>query len=193
MYSERIKIPFYQCEETGKMTISSLINDFILVAENEFVGGDFDDVSFEKQNLGWVIIDYDLWFGELPRMGDTIKISTKVVAFNNAFVYRQFFVENEKGKVTVAGMSSFIIMDLKKRKIKLIPKDFGESVKSTRIKHSIRFDKINSKNAVKNGHVIEISFFDIDSNKHVNNTRYIDWMENDLGRDFLLTDRKSVV
>lgn len=175
IFTETHEIPYYECDVTGHLTIPMILNIVIKTSEaqSNSLGRGTDYLA--ERGLGWVITQHEMTVTKLPKVGDKIQVSTKATSYNKFFCYRDFWIRNELGEECVHIQSTFIIMDLEKRKLTSVPDEviipFG-CEKSLKIKRGEKF-ALPEPMLTKD---YRIRFTDIDSNQHVNNTKYLDWM-----------------
>ena len=86
--------------------------------------------------------------------------------------------------------ATFVFMNLEKRRLMSIPKQLIEPFDSPEQKRLPRLANpatITSDDPASKEY--QVRYFDIDVNHHVNNARYLDWLLDPLGGEFLRTHR----
>lgn len=106
--------------------------------------------------------------------------------YNKFFCYRNFWIHDEQGEELVKIESVFVLMDFVNRKMSSVNEEIIAPFESEKIKKIKRQEKIEK---VEAGFMLpyRVRFYDIDSNQHVNNTMYFNWIIDVLGYDFLTT------
>ncbi|WP_251547479.1 acyl-[acyl-carrier-protein] thioesterase [Limosilactobacillus caecicola] len=189
LFSMAHEVNYYECDPSGRISLSSLIALMILASEkqNKTLGVD-EDIT-RSLGGGWVIIDYEAHFDQpLPRDKEQIDLQTKLLGYNKFFAVRQLLVRNAQGELIGSVNGLFIYMDLQKRKMARIPEEIMAPYELDAV---LKLPKVQRPDHVEweadwNGHEYRVRYFDIDINGHVNNARYFDWMLDTLNHQFLL-------
>lgn len=166
-----------------------LVNILMLTSQDQSIELGLTEEKLNEKGYGWVITQHILKIERLPVYGENIRIFTRADSYNRYFCYRDFWIENEKGTVIVKMHSIFVLMDQKKRKIARLLPEFIEPYKSeytTKIER-VPDPKIDETSQLISEKNYRVRFMDIDSNQHVNNVHYFDWMIDGLDENFLLT------
>lgn len=191
-YTHAHTIKFYECDTTGELTLPMVLNIVIQASEaqSEQLGRAEDYVH--RLGYGWVITEHELTVTELPRVNQTINVSTEARYHNKYFCYRHFWLHDESGNELVHIISTFVLMDMTSRKMVSVPNELIEpfaSEKITKIRRGMRFPTFSQPDE----QAYKVRYLDIDSNQHVNNSKYLDWMVDGLGWDWLTQYRASKV
>ncbi|MFT9410937.1 acyl-[acyl-carrier-protein] thioesterase, partial [Liquorilactobacillus hordei] len=189
IFSEPHKILFYETDRTRRTTIGMLVNILMLTSQDQSIELGLTEEKLNEKGYGWVITQHILKIERLPVYGENIRIFTRADSYNRYFCYRDFWIEDEKGTVIVKMHSIFVLMDQKKRKIARLLPEFIEPYKSeytTKIER-VPDPKIDETSQLISEKNYRVRFMDIDSNQHVNNVHYFDWMIDGLDENFLLT------
>ncbi|HAT54695.1 MAG TPA: acyl-ACP thioesterase [Lactobacillus sp.] len=186
-YEETHKIEYYETDLTGKATLSMLINMLVLVsydqADHFGVGTDY----MLDQGYGWVIAQYEMTIKRFPRDHEKVHLITEATSNNRYFAYRQFFLKDEQGNELVHIDTICVVMDLAARKMVAIPNDAVAPYHSEVVKRIPRLTRpttIDDSEATTRKDY-RVRYFDLDTNHHVNNSHYFDWMMDALGEEFL--------
>ncbi|WP_369346869.1 acyl-[acyl-carrier-protein] thioesterase [Apilactobacillus ozensis] len=106
----------------------------------------------------------------------------------NFFAYREFWIRDNQGNVCVHMTSRWVVMDYETRKMTKIPHEIVEpyhAEKVVNIPKLPRPAKINETTEKVISQSYRVRYLDIDSNQHVNNAHYLDWMVDVLSPEFL--------
>ncbi|WP_181189696.1 acyl-[acyl-carrier-protein] thioesterase [Bombilactobacillus bombi] len=185
-YTETQVVPFYNTNATGNMNISALLNEMLLVSEHQLHAAQIDSQQMVERGIGWVVTKYHLEVQRMPRLNDQIKIITQADSYNKFFCYRSFRVLDHNNQELLSLLSNWVMMDIQKRKMIPIVPEVMEKIEcpySTDIAHFPRVPRFKFQEPTRE---YQTRFFDIDVNGHVNNSIYLDWMLDPLGRDFLM-------
>ncbi|NUG66778.1 acyl-ACP thioesterase [Lactobacillus mellis] len=185
-YQETKVIPFYSTNATSEINISALFNEMLLVSEHQLHAVGIDSQQMVAQGIGWVVTKYHLEIARLPRINEKVTIVTEANSYNKFFCYRTFTLYDSQGQQLLHLLSNWVMMDIKKRSmIEVIP----ETMAKIGCEYSTdiwRFPRIQRFKYSQSPQIYRTRFFDIDVNGHVNNSIYLDWMLDSLGKDFLM-------
>ena len=185
-YSIKHEIAYYECDINQQMTLPALIQVMIKASEEQSDHLNRGSSYVNQLNLGWVITNYEIKVNRLPKLGEIITFATLATSYNKFFCYRDFYIEDELGNRLVTVSSVFVLMDLTTRKIKTVDEDIIAPYKSEKINKIKRFNKMQQLTNPKKS-PFKVRFYDIDSNRHVNNAIYFNWLLDVLGYDLLST------
>ncbi|HLQ40871.1 MAG TPA: acyl-ACP thioesterase domain-containing protein [Tetragenococcus sp.] len=185
-YTVSYEVPYYECDVNATMKISSMIAIIIKVSEEQSDylnrGSDF----VHQFGVTWILTQYEVFLSRLPKVGETILVSTQATSYNKFFCYRNFWIETKEGEELVRVESIFALMNYTTRKISSVTEEIiapFESEKITKIKRAPKIPALNQAESLP----FRVRFYDIDSNHHVNNSVYFNWIIECLDYNFLTT------
>ena len=184
-YQMKMKIPFDMADMNGHIKLPDVILLSLQVSGMQSIElGVSDKAILEDYNLVWIITEYDIEVVRLPRFAEEITIETEALSYNRLFCYRRFTIYDEEGWELIHMMATFVLMDRDSRKVHAVEPDIVAPYQSDFDKKLIRGPKYESLNESisKDYHV---RFYDLDMNGHVNNSKYLDWIFEVMGADFL--------
>lgn len=188
LYSEQHRITYYECDRTGRATLTTLIDIAVLASEDQSDALGLTTDFVQGHGVGWVVTQYAMDITRMPRQDEVVTITVRGSAYNPYFAYREFWIRDADGQQLAYITSIWVLMSQKTRRIvKIMPELVApyqsEAVKRIpRLPRPISFEK-TADTITKPYHV---RFFDIDPNRHVNNAHYFDWLVDTLPADFLL-------
>ena len=184
-YQMKMKIPFDMADMNGHIKLPDVILLSLQVSGMQSIElGVSDKVILEDYNLVWIITEYDIEVVRLPRFAEEITIETEALSYNRLFCYRRFTIYDEAGQDLIHMMATFVLMDRDSRKVQAVESEIVAPYQSEFDKKLIRGPKYANLEAPisKDYHV---RFYDLDMNGHVNNSKYLDWIFEVMGADFL--------
>ena len=184
-YQMKMKIPFDMADMNGHIKIPDVILLSLQVSGMQSIElGVSDKTILEEHNLVWIITDYDIEVARLSHFAEEITIETEALSYNRLFCYRRFTIYDEGGQDLIHMMATFVLMDRDSRKVHAVEPEIVAPYQSEFDKKLIRGPKYESLNEPisKDYHV---RFYDLDMNGHVNNSKYLDWIFEVMGADFL--------
>lgn len=143
-----------------------------------------------EQGVSWVLSRMRIEVAELPTHNQVVTLKTWISAIDRYFYYREFHLTDaDTGRSLVRATSVWGVLDMVKRRIVAIPDfirnetavyaDF-EPLAPASGKLPALTEAVFSESFVARWH-------DLDANRHVNNTRYFQWLIEALPADFLDT------
>lgn len=147
----------------------------------------FSTVDLMENNITWVMNRMRLEIYRLPIHKEKIKIETWPAGMDKYFTKRDFRVWSEEGELLVEAASNWLVMNINTRKLIAIPsyiKDANFVVERNNVVPIIDKVKYNAASTA-NAKNIQVSWFDIDINDHVNNIKYYQWILDSLGGEYL--------
>ena len=184
-YQMKMKIPFDMADMNGHIKLPDVILLSLQVSGMQSIElGVSDKAILEDYNLVWIITDYDIEVVRLPRFAEEITIETEALSYNRLFCYRRFTIYDEAGQELIHMMATFVLMDRDSRKVHAVEPEIVAPYQSDFDKKLIRGPKYEplEEPVSKDYHV---RFYDLDMNGHVNNSKYLDWIFEVMGADFL--------
>lgn len=189
IYSEKYQVQLFEVTANNMISLSMAMNLMLSVSEHQLKNLDIGQENLiNNYNLGWVITQYSININRLPKIGENIIAYTKATGCNKFFCYRDFGITDMNNNNLITVNSLFVIMNIKKRKIVPVPNKIIDSFNLEKDKRNIiiHFPKIKHVDNKMMSQTYHVRYFDIDNNKHVNNTHYFDWMQDTLGLPFLI-------
>lgn len=178
------KISFSNCDEQGRLKLTALV-DYMMETSNTQLNlkkAGIEDLG--KKGLGWVVLDYEFNINSLPKADEKVIFSTQASGYNRFFVYRDFSVKNLKGELLLNVRSQWIMFDLKNRKMVPPDRDIISHFDDLKEK-TFRFKRARSLKEINGSDTYQVKYYDLDTNHHVTNSKYFEWIIDSLERDFL--------
>lgn len=184
-YQEEYTIPFDLSDVNGHLKLPTFLSKLLEVSGYHSAAlGRSDLYVRDRYGCAWIVTDYELFIEALPTFNEKVIIQTEAVAYNKLICHRQFKVLDQAGRLLIRVESYFALMHFENRKIMPVPDELIAPYQSEKVKKIVRGAKYtNLENAEKQDY--RVRYFDIDLNGHVNNSKYLEWMYDTLGYDFL--------
>ncbi|MDK7102820.1 acyl-[acyl-carrier-protein] thioesterase [Streptococcus mitis] len=184
-YQMKMKIPFDMADMNGHIKLPDVVLLSLQVSGMQSIElGVGDKTILENYNLVWIIAGYDIEVIRLPRFGEEITIETEALSYNRLFCYRRFTIYDEAGQELIHMMTTFVLMDRDSRKVHAVEPEIVAPYQSEFSKKLLRGPKYQSlENPISKDY--HVRFYDLDMNGHVNNSKYLDWIFEVMGADFL--------
>lgn len=176
-YVKDYEVRYYEVDYKRRLLITNLMNYFSDIAMEHSDKCDIGLDFLMKKNLAWVLYEYDIELFKHAYYGEKVKITTTTHGFKKFFAFRLFKVEDEHGEIIAKAKSNFIMIDYKKRKPVRLAEEFYKGYDLTKdMEEELDFDKLEKLNNISEEKSFTVRYSDIDSNTHVNNVKYVEWL-----------------
>ena len=119
------------------------------------------------------------------KWGEKAEVETWPKSIERLFYLRDFIVRDEQGEIVAKACSAWLSINLKSKRPTLFNGDKMDAFTKLNAYHALDYSPIKLDGIQKDDtQTITPSYFDIDLNKHVTSTRYIDWMMDCFSLDF---------
>lgn len=178
LFAKKFTVDLRDIDFKKKLKISSLFSYFQdtanLAAERLGVG--FETLA-NKYSLAWVLARVRVDIERLPEWDEEIIIKTWPIEPNRFEFDRDFLVYDSNGTVIIRAISTWVVIDIKERKLKRadtihlqyleLTKERAIPDKFRRLKRSENLEVVYKKT---------IGYSDVDFNGHLNNSKYVDYI-----------------
>ena len=142
---------------------------------------DWDTLS--KRNLFWAVIRNKMQITRQPVIGETITVETWPMPTTRSAFPRSTVAYDEKGNEVFRSISLWVLMDTNTRAM-VLPGKSGVDLAGT-----LRGNELTTPGSLQpldteNFSARKVCFTDLDRNGHMNNTRYMDWIDDLLPASF---------
>jgi acyl-ACP thioesterase len=174
------------CDMNARLRAGGLVNFLVLAAINSADTLGFGYAGLRGQQLFWVLSRMTVEIYQPMKWYDKAIVETWPKDVNGLLYLRDFVVKNQKEEIVAKCTSGWLAIDIHSKR----PRKVDE-------KHSYIFDRMKDRHALEqlpeklgavaegNSFELKSTWFDLDLNKHVTSTRYIDWLVDTLPVEFL--------
>jgi acyl-ACP thioesterase len=181
IWQEPIIVPFSTVDKTNRLTPSGAFDFFQEAANKHAEDLDVGLKQLEEAGPVWILSRMSVYMETRPRYRDKLTLRTWPRGSQKLFAIRDYDLQDENGQALVRGRSGWIIVDIEKKR-PLRPDHIV-----ARIPHNEGVDALPdgagsvppAEGAVKTAER-RACYSDIDMNGHVNNARYIQWIQDAL-------------
>lgn len=133
-------------------------------------------VPHQPEQLFWALSRNKVQFTRIPKLGETITLETWPLPATRAAYPRSTIAYDEMGNEVFRAISLWVLMDKESRAM-ILPKKSGVDVPGI-----LRGTELTVPHSIlpvplQNRSLRQVCYTDLDQNKHMNNTRYLDWVE----------------
>lgn len=142
---------------------------------------DWDTLA--KRNLFWAVVRSRVQINRLPVLGETVTVQTWPMPTTRTAYPRAVSISDEDGNELVRIVSLWVLMDTKSRTM-VMPRKSGVDVAG-----QLRGCELAAPGSIvpkPGANVVtrRVGYTELDRNGHMNNTRYLDWVDDLLPSEF---------
>src|SRR5665647_1089438 len=178
MFEKQFDLRYLEMDQYGWASPTTILTLLEEAAADHCLSMKHSLYDLFNQNIGWVLLSGYMQMERYPLYKEKITIRTWISKFTDIRGSRENLIFDEQGNIIGRAKGLWLFFDIKKRmpvRIFNDIKDKWNCYPEESIAHDIykKFEAIDSGIYNKNFHVHR---YDMDSNKHVNNLRYLQWL-----------------
>ncbi len=160
----------------GRLKTSMILYYVQEVAGRHFDKELMDYDALAERGMFWAVIRQRVQILRLPTRGETIRVETWPMPTTRVAYPRSVVAYDEAGQEVFRSISIWVLMDLRSRNM-ILPGKSGISVVGT-----LRGNELAAPNALPAKNLVHhrtrtVCYTDLDRNGHMNNTRYMEWID----------------
>ena len=167
----------------GKLKLSSLLYYAQDVAgrHSELLGADYD--SLARQRLFWAVTRHRVQITRLPVRVETITVETWPMPTTKIAYPRSMVAFDAQGNELFRSISLWVLMDLENRTM-VLPGKSGVTVNGCLTGSELAVPHSILPKPMINQEARRVTYSCLDRNNHMNNTKYMDWVDDLLPSSF---------
>lgn len=178
MFENEIEIRYFEMNRFGETSATAMLTILEEVAANHCLAIGYGLYDLLKQNIGWVLLSGYMQMDRYPRYKEKIKVRTWISQYQSVRAIRENLIFDENGNIIGSSRSRWLFFDIEKRRPVYIFPEIRErwgcfEEVSSDIDVSNKIDEDFSA-SFKDDFVV--THFDLDTNEHLNNIRYLQWL-----------------
>jgi acyl-ACP thioesterase len=192
IFSETIPVRFGDIDRSDTLTLSATFDVFqeAAISHAELLGVGRD--AMQETGQVWILSRLSVFMEQRPRFGETITVRSWPRSWHKLFAVRDYDILDKDGRAMVRGRSGWLIADIEKHR-PLRPQTAMEQLPPNEGINALPLgasggdappglaDRFaGSPEDADSGRCIctrRVCYSDIDFNGHMNNTRYIQWIQ----------------
>ncbi|SHG47555.1 acyl-[acyl-carrier-protein] thioesterase [Ornithinibacillus halophilus] len=178
VFKKNYHIDLSDVDFTKRLKLSSLFSHFQDVASLAAADLGFGiDLLEEKYDLAWILMKIRVDILRNPELDEEVIIETWPQEPKKIEFERDYIVRDIEGNPIVRAVSTWVIMDLKERKLRrsnTVPIQY-QAVNPERAL-DVKLGKIKGFDNLEEAYQKVIGYSDVDFNGHLNNSRYVDYI-----------------
>ena len=175
MLKEKFMVTSNDIDGNLEIKLSSLTRYMQQVATDHANKIGFGHKQLGKERHIWVIIRMQMYINRLPKIDEEFYIATHPGESKSFLYFRHFEVYDSHNKLLAVASSSWVVLNYDTRKVVIRP--FDKPIPEETDKNDIPLpDKVvgEAPNLVDSR---KARYSEVDMNGHINNTRYVDYIQ----------------
>ena len=176
MYQFESRVRYSEVNSDSQMTLVALV-DYLqdcctFQSEDMNMGVEY----LSRHHIAWILSSWEIKIVRYPKLGERVKIATWPYAFKGFYGYRNFTICDESGNICAYANSVWVFMNTEAmRPMRITEEEIAayEKLIEPQIKDSWADRKVEAKEKGESREPITVQHFYIDTNRHMNNGKYI--------------------
>lgn len=135
-----------------------------------------DHKALAKENLFWAVVRNRVQITRLPALGETITVETWPMPTTRSSFPRSTVAYDEAGKELFRCVSLWVLVDINTRAM-VLPGRSNISLTGTLRGGELALPESIAPKTLENTTLRRVGYTELDRNMHMNNTRYLDWID----------------
>ena len=178
MFRKEFELRYLEMNRHGEASPMAILTLLEETAADHCLSIDYGLYDLLKQNVGWVLISGYMQMDRYPKYKEKITIETWLSTYKKIRGIRENLIYDEQGVIIGRARGLWLFYDLEKRRPAKI---FEEIINrwDFNTKKSIDYDFSGKITPIDSGlysEDITVKHYDMDTNRHVNNIRYLQWL-----------------
>ncbi len=177
-FEKQFELRYFEMNKFGEASATTILTLLEETAADHCYSINHSLYDLETQNIGWVLLSGVMEIDHYPKYKEKIIIRTWLSDYSSIKGIRENIIYNEQGQIIGRARGLWVFFDIMRRRPIQIFDDIKEKWSSY---HEECFDhdikkKIEAIDYGKYSNEFRINRFDVDTNHHVNNIRYLQWL-----------------
>lgn len=186
-FEKQFELRYFEMNKFGEASSTAILTLLEETAADHCYSINQSLFDLEKQNIGWVLLSGIMEMDSYPGYKEKIVIRTWLSKYSTIKGFRENIIYNEQGRIIGRAKGLWVFFDIDRRRPIQIPEIIKEKwsfFPEECINHDItkKIEVIDSSNHIKK---FKINRFDVDTNLHVNNIRYLQWLVESIPDDII--------
>jgi medium-chain acyl-[acyl-carrier-protein] hydrolase len=177
IHKQTYRLHSYEVDERALARPDMLLSFMLDTAWSHTKDTEFSYSELKDEGQLWVLSRFLAVFHDLPKWNDEITVETWGKGTDKLFGLRDFIIFSDCGKKLISATSAWLIIDRKTSRVQRI-ESLGRSFPMQLERHEldVKLDKIEARPADKTDFSYAVRSSDLDVNRHVNSSRYLQWI-----------------
>jgi len=177
IHTQNFRLHSYEVDRRGRARPDMLLSFMLDSAWGHTKDTEFSYSELKDEGQLWVLSRFLAVFHDFPKWDDEITVETWGKGTDKLFGLRDFIIHSKSDKKLVSATSAWLIIDRKTSRVQRI-ESLGRNfpMQLARNELDIKLEKIEARPAERTDLHDEVRYSDLDVNKHVNSSKYMQWI-----------------
>jgi medium-chain acyl-[acyl-carrier-protein] hydrolase len=177
LHRQDFPVHSYEVDTEGRLAPRALFAFLQEAAGGDAARAGYTMERLAEEGLVWVIQWMRVEVERYPRQGETLHVTTWARPFQRALARREFDVVDDAGARVAVGTSRWVVVDLRARRLARLPEFVRGCAVPDRPPALDRSPSVlEPAEPAGLERRFEVRRGDLDTVRHVNNTRYVEWV-----------------
>ena len=186
-FDKEFELRYFEMNKSGEASPITMLTLLQETAADHCYSAGHSLFSLMSEDLGWVLLSGVMQMDRYPNYKEKIIIRTWISKYYAIRGFRENIIYDENYNIIGRAKGLWVFYDIEKRRPTKIHNDFKERWSSSEevcIEHDItnKMEAIDSAEYLKE---FKVNMYDTDTNKHVNNIRYLQWLMESIPEDII--------
>jgi medium-chain acyl-[acyl-carrier-protein] hydrolase len=186
IHNRTFRLHSYEVDQSGRARPDILLSFMLDTAWSHTKDTEFSYTELKDEGQLWVLSRFLAVFHDLPKWDDEITVETWGKGTDKLFGLRDFIIHSKSGGKLVSATSAWLIIDRKTSRIQRIDtlgKNFPMQLDRNEL--DVGLEKIDPQPSEQTDFEYVVRYSDLDVNKHVNSSKYVQWIIDSFPSDLL--------
>ncbi|MEI7661962.1 MAG: acyl-ACP thioesterase domain-containing protein [Bacteroidota bacterium] len=177
-FEKQFELRYFEMNKFGEASSTTILTLLEETAADHCYSINHSLYDLEKQNIGWVLLSGVMLMDRYPGYKEKITIRTWLSGYSLVKGIRENIIYDEKRNIIGRSKGLWVFYDIMKRRPVRIFDDIKERwscCNDESIEHDFT-GKIPTIESAIHTREFKVNRFDVDTNLHVNNIRYLQWL-----------------
>ncbi len=186
VHTKIIKNSFSNIGRFGELKVVNIMNMLQDIAVEYSIKLEISSKDLAGLNLFWVISRYQIEINDTAQLNDDLKITVTRNTHKRLYDLRWFKIETKSNKIIANAIGSWVIVN----KLTGNPCHLGKFMTDEMLCENTTcvekfFKNLKEVKRIDHEHTFKIRIHDLDLNRHVNNSSYVEWAVESLPKEIL--------
>ncbi|GBD94467.1 acyl-ACP thioesterase [bacterium BMS3Abin05] len=176
IFTNEYPVRSYECGPNRKVTILSILNYMQDTAVQHSRDRGFSIETLIRMGITWVLYRIRLDIHHYPEWNSTVVVNTWPYRLEALYAIREFRLTNPQGQLFAHATTQWVLVDFNKMRPIRIPDEIIKKFPMVQRREiPYEFSHLPKIRDPIMQNTFTVRWNDLDSNKHVNNTKFVEW------------------
>ena len=186
-FEKTFDLRYYEMDAIAQATPVTILTLLQEAAADHCLYAGYSLFELMDKNLGWVLLSGAMQMERYPSYKEKITIRTWLSKYHSIRGIRENIIYDEADNIIGRAKGLWLFYDIEKRRPTKILNEFKD-IWSSDDTESLDYDiasKLEPMEITTDAKEFKVNLYDTDTNKHVNNIRYLQWLMESVPEDIL--------